>query len=197
MNKPTYKAVDIVILPPAEINDLAIASSESLVGAKYIKLNNRHQLPHISLLMGGLREDKIVSFWEKAARIISEYKGIELVINEIRIRAGYTGFHLDKGGALAELHRELYEELSNEMDFNVNLDSVAINDGEVLGKTLKWVNGFAKNSALERFDPHITIGDGKLEDTSHIELPMTFKAERFALAHLGNLCTVNNVLSEV
>jgi hypothetical protein len=65
---------------------------------------------------------------------------------------------------------------------------------EVAQTTLDWIENYAEKAAFGNFMPHITIGYGDAEEEM---LPITFRASRLALCHLGNHCTCRKVLAAV
>lgn len=150
------KAIDIVIIPPEPVMSEAIRVS-GLVAGKHIRLNKGTQLPHISLLMGGMSPDRESEVLERIQKISGMFKSIPLSINEIRIKSSYTGLHLVRSDELFELHRTLVSDVMPLLDYAVPLHAVADAD-QALPKTLEWIQGFPENSSNENFDPHITLG---------------------------------------
>ena len=56
---------------------------------------------------------------------------------------------------------------------------------------IEWVATFRQQSALQRFDPHITIGVGALNARV---APTSFVATQLAMCQLGRFCTCRRVL---
>jgi hypothetical protein len=56
-----------------------------------------------------------------------------------------------------------------------------------------WVEEYYENN-LNRFRPHITLGEGRLKQ---LKKPIYFNTNRLALCHLGSYCTCRDILAEV
>lgn len=186
------KAIDIAILPPKEISELCINLNQRLIGPRNIKLNQTNQLPHITLLFGGVEDDKLHKIWNKVEQITRDFKPIKLEIAKVRY-GGSTGLHLAKSESLVNLHTQLVNKISPLLSYNVTTKDFA-NPDTVFERSTTWVNNFLVNSARENYDPHITIGDGKLKEDDLSQLPIKFTADKITLCHLGNLCTCTETL---
>ena len=57
-----------------------------------------------------------------------------------------------------------------------------------------YIQNFIIDSSYDKFNPHITIGDGIIEKPNY--LPLKFKTSILGLYHLGNYCTCRKVLYE-
>lgn len=189
------KAIDIVILPSREVADASIKFSHLISDSTYTRLNKQNQLPHISLLMGGAEEDKITEIWSQTINILKDFQPFPIIINELRIMNTYSGLHIEKSEDLVRLHTNLVDRLVPQLNYNNDLSTLA-NPKNAQEKSLFWVNGYPENSAKENFNPHITLGDGKLNDLSQINLPIEFQATKIAICHLGNYCTCYEILEE-
>jgi hypothetical protein len=58
--------------------------------------------------------------------------------------------------------------------------------------TLLWIKNYPEKSSFKRFNPHITLGYGHIDNVSY---PREFTAPRLALCHLGNHCTCRKILA--
>ena len=59
-----------------------------------------------------------------------------------------------------------------------------------------WIRNYSKESSLDKFSPHITIGIGEVEsETRGLAYPIKFNTSKLALCHLGNYCTCRKVIS--
>ncbi|MBD3280472.1 hypothetical protein GF389_03025 [Candidatus Dojkabacteria bacterium] len=188
------KAIDITILPPDEIMDLSIEVSKKVVGPGRIQLNKRNQLPHITLLFGGVEEDDLSQVWEIVSDVCQSFGPLELEIPDIRY-ASSTGLHITRSDKLVSLHNKLVESVSPLMSYDVSVGNYKAPES-VLEISTSWVNNFLQNSSGENYDPHMTIGDGELQKEDYPNLPIKFIADRIALCHLGNLCTCAEILFE-
>src|SRR5690349_14099146 len=75
-------AIDVVILPPESVTDLAIAWNARLseVETQSIILDKTHTLPHISLLMGCIDEHGLKVARERLARLVENQPALPLHI---------------------------------------------------------------------------------------------------------------------
>jgi len=193
------KAIDIVILPDEKIINLAININHKLNNNKFIFLNKQNQIPHISLLMGGIESKKLQYLWDKIINITNHFNPFEITINELKTSLNYTGLHLHKNKQLLNLHTLLATKIMPLLSYDNALNTIA-NYTQVDPKTLFWLNGYATNSSYIKFNPHITIGDDNLDKSAieslNLTFPITFKANNIALCHLGNYCTCNTILNK-
>lgn len=189
------KAIDIAILLPDEITELAIKLNKNLVGPKNIQLNTKDQIPHITLLFGGADEQNLEEIHGKVLSITKQFPQLNLTISNIRY-GGSTGLHITKTEQLINLQTKLVEEISPILNYKTTPKMYA-GYPNIIEKTTGWVNNYPNISLGGNYDPHITIGDGKL-DLEHLpKLPIKFKADAIAICHLGNLCTCNKILYRI
>lgn len=187
------KAIDIVLIPPDAIQQKCIEYNQ-LIKPKHIQLNTTNQLPHISLLMGGANNDTLDQAQHKLATIVDTFNPLKLEIYDVHT-GGASVLSVRITDELYNLHKQIVEHISPLLQYDNELASV-YDHANALPKTLKWINNFMENSALEKFDPHITIGDAELT-RNNVELPLHFIVDRIAICHLGNLCTCREVLFEL
>ena len=162
-----------------------------------IVLNKINYLPHVSMAMGCLREDRLDEANKILQSIATQHQLPELHashINTVKTTSGNTivtlDFELSPG--LATLHesivnafKPLLTQDATEADLN---DSPPIN-----ASSLEWINNFIPSSCFHNFWPHITLGFGEPPDSFQ---PFTFRASRLAICHLGNHCTCRRILKE-
>ena len=192
-------AVNVVILPPESVMDFAIEINKTLCkkNPSNIVLNKVNYLPHISMAMGCLREDKLDEANKILESIATNHRLQELHashINTVKTTSGNTIATLDFeiSPELAALHesivsafKPLLTQDAKEEDLN---DLPPINPS-----SLEWINNFIPDACFNNFWPHITIGFG--EPPSDFR-PFTFRASRLAMCHLGNHCTCRSILKE-
>lgn len=190
-------AIDVVLLPDQSLTELAIEVSRrfSLNFPDGIALNAKNCLPHISLAMGVIEQNRLKEISEVLSKVAS-HRGINsLIIRSCRSVTISTGkivseLSLEKTKNLQDLHEAVMNGLQPFVSYIVSPHMVApphpIDDF-----TLSWIANFRKNSAFERFNPHITLGFGVV---GPIDLPSRFSASALALCHMGNWCTCRKVL---
>jgi len=191
-----YKGIDIVILPPENITNKSIEFNEKILDKQFINLNRENQIPHITLLMGGMKINDIDLIWERILKIVEKVKVLTLTINEIRVKSTYSGLHILRTPELDELHSSMVREIMPLLRYDNDLSCIA-EYPNVQEKTLTWLNGFSKSSILEKYNPHITLGDGRLNDLSEVKLPIAFNGVRIAICHLGDYCSCHWILREI
>tara|TARA_Y100000310_G_scaffold327252_1_gene393305 strand:+ start:208 stop:789 length:582 start_codon:yes stop_codon:yes gene_type:complete len=188
------QAVSIVLLPPIEIEGLAVMASQDIP-------NNPLALytfarPHISLYMGCLdaRNAGIVKLITH--QIATETPPLELSIEGFYTISNslFTGLKVRKTPELQTLHERIANEVSPYL-FHDNVKPEMFCYGSVEDKvTLDWVRDFPEKKCFENYNPHITVGKGK--NPSRISKAIPFTASNLTIAHLGNYCTVVKELEE-
>jgi len=189
-------AIDIALIPPKEIIDLSVEMSKSMQPNK-IELHPTRQIPHITLVMGGVLEDDLPKFQKIVDQVVMKFRPLDLQIMGINYTGASTEFSIQKSNQIKKLHQRLLQELDGFLKFNCELDSL-YDHKNTNEKTLFWINGFEKYRANDDYRPHITLGLGGLDESAaeKIKLPIKFKVEKIALCHLGNFCTCRKILFE-
>jgi 2'-5' RNA ligase len=191
-------AVDVVILPPELVMDSAIEQNRALRKsyATNIVLGKKNYLPHISIAMGCLSEDKLDEAHSVLQSIATTQSTMDLQIADIRTVPGknknIVTFDIGLSNDLATFHERVVESFrplltqdATEEDFS---DPAPIEKSSV-----NWVNHFIPQQCFDHFWPHITLGFGDPPGTFQ---PFSFKASCLAICHLGNHCTCKTVLRE-
>jgi len=189
--------IDVVLLLPEEIMDLAIEKNKEILKNDQDKiiLNKKSCLPHISLLMGVIDEEHLPAINEILEKIAEEFKPLELTITNINIFELPDGdkssdLKLDLTEEIEKLQKEIYDKLKDYIRYDANSQMFFNPDEMGLGDD-DWVNSFVNNQVGEKFTPHITTGIG---EPSPIEEKIKFTASKLALCHLGSYCTCRKVL---
>lgn len=189
-------AVDVVLLPPNEINNQAILINKSLNPKEgEVVFENGDMLPHISLLMGVLdasrqkdAETLIKNVSKKFTALPLEISGIDVVTLNNEQRA--SGFRIQATPVLKKLHQHLLLEseafLGNDAEAEMFLGK-PIREGSI-----EYTRNFRKKSSFENFHPHLTLGIG--EAKTSMRFPVCFIADTIALCHLGNYNTCRKIL---
>jgi len=192
-------AVDIVLLPPPEIADMAVEANRRLADpAGGIALNSTDCLPHISLAMGCIETGRIDQVREVLRSIAAETGELKLAIIGVAMVTGASGIVISslivgKTKQLQILHERVMERLENHLDSAASAEMFA-GPRPIAQSSVEWVGTFREKSAFENFVPHITIGLGR---TRPLDAPVEFIPPALALCRLGNHCTCRKVLAEV
>ena len=194
----TSVALDIVILPPAEIMDHAISINQEhlLKSQRKISLNRDNCFPHISLSMGCAAERDVPKIQAAIDETVKNFKTMKLEIvktyshplmnNEI-----ISGFEIKKTEAIQALHEALVHKMKAFFKKRAYPD-MFYQPPAIDEITVQLANRFLQQQALENYNPHLTLGLGiapQLDQSYH------FTASSITLCRLGNYCTCRKVLS--
>lgn len=188
--KEQLKAVDIVVVPPDNIQDVAIDLSKKVIGSTFV-LGRTEYVPHISLCMGYTNDVERIG--EQVAESLKGELPFDLVVEGIKTGASPI-MDIRKSQDLRRLH---YKLLSTVRLVNARRDPEAYVDGVARDETLNYMSSFRQKHARLSFLPHITLGDGVLPiETATLEFPIKFTAKTVALFHLGNYNTCRELLKK-
>ena len=190
-------AVDIVILPPEPVMDLAIKWNNqlSIAHKQSIVLNKKDKFPHISLLMGCMSVPSL----EKTVAILKEVTRsrapMSLYISGLQFAGDshpVAALDIALSEELADFQRVLIDALRPHITQDAN-EGDLFDPPPISASDLAWINRFIPEQCYERFWPHITLGHGRSFEKQD---PLTFRAIRIAVCHLGNHCTCREILTE-
>ena len=181
-------AVDFVLLPSdQEIQDIIQLNSGLFQPAdRQIVLSKAGNLPHLSLLMGGLSVKRIELAKKKLRALATSLGSFYLKIDKTVNRNDCVSLNVEKKQGLQRLHETLMDEFDDMMETQVTGDM--FNYGTVISdSSIKYVNSYWQQSIGKCYWPHITLGYGKLVDGTRIPKLICF--DKIGLYHLGNHCT--------
>ncbi len=180
-------AIDIILLPPENIMDAAIDLNDKLLSNQKTPLDKKEFLPHISLLMGAIEQSRLDELTTLLQQIAEGTLPLELSAHfENR---EFSMFMIEPSSALQALHETILKQTKNLVDNDINEDNLF--DHNVDKRWIDYMSDFRTNSSQEHFDPHITIGRGRLEG---FHKSITFETVKIAVGRLGDRCTVRKVL---
>ncbi len=194
-------AVDIVLIPSADLFDQILAINAELVREYQsdIVLHATRCLPHISLAMGGIDEVDVVHIKPLLQTIRKDYPlDGPLYTRGLVYRTNLRGetvssIELVKDQRLQQCHEKVMETIGPYFKVEVTGD-MFVGNGPIAASSLTWVNTFKEKSAGEHFWPHITLGYGKAKAAKIKDI---FYADSLKLCQLGNHCTCQKVLVSV
>ena len=198
---PDTVALDVVILPPEPITELAISANRILLAGNpdgAIRLGKEDCLPHISVAIFPARRDDIPGITAEIDRISRSCSPMTLVIDAIakrRARAGeiVSSFHIPRPEVLQLFHKTVMRSMK---PYTVPPTGPGMFVGDVSAPSIDCLYRFPKTSTYERYSPHITLGSGDLPELiPGIDLPVRFEAKEAAICHLGGHCTCRRVLA--
>ncbi|MBN2188461.1 MAG: 2'-5' RNA ligase family protein [Chitinispirillaceae bacterium] len=191
-------AVDVVLLPPPRMTELAIAVNRGLARryGKEIVFNRKNCLPHLSLCMGVLDEKKIPAVADILERIGKGSPPLRLTVTGLPAHTDSEGlsvshFEIRKTASLQRLHETVMNKTAPFLTRKTTSAMLAPPPPYSRG-TFAWIKNYPEESAYGNFRPHITVGFGEAEIRG---LPFRFTASRLALCHLGNHCTCRKMLA--
>ncbi|KAF5087106.1 hypothetical protein DSECCO2_50290 [anaerobic digester metagenome] len=198
---PETIAVDVVLLPPGPIMDMAISANRTLLAGNPdggIRLDREGCLPHISAAMFPARREDLPEIAAKVERITQHCSPMALTIDAVakhRKNAGKTvsTFHILRGEILQLFHKTVMNKMT---PYQAPSTGPSLFSGEASAPSVECLMRFPKTSAYERYSPHITLGFGDLpEIIPGIDFPIRFEVTKAALCHLGSHCTCRRVLA--
>lgn len=186
------KAVDVVIVPPREVTEKAVDLSAKLHGSSFV-LSKDDRVPHITLMMG--YADDVSKTAVQVESIIKNGAPINVCATGIKTSKGATSVTIEKSQVLNMLHYRLMD--------GVNLrNSLMLPNAYFAGdlgigdSTLDWLSSFVHAHARRNFEPHLTLGDGRLDERDvDLEFPVNFLASNISMFHLGDHNTCRKLLA--
>jgi hypothetical protein len=192
-------AINVVILPPDPIMDLALKWNGELGKREKenITLGKFRYLPHVSMVMGCIEEDILPNAKAALQSIAGRHRAPQLHVPHIRT------VNTDSGKKIITLDISPNPDLLSLHETIVNVfqplvtpdaDEASINDlPPISADAIDWINHYIPYHCFDNFWPHITLGFGDID----FELqPFSFEGSRLAICHLGNYCTCSTILVE-
>jgi hypothetical protein len=192
-------AIDVVILPPDHVMDLALELNRELCRSRpdNIVLNKANYLPHITMAMGCLSESRLERANEILQSLANQHHTLELHIAHVKTidtASGNTIITLDieENTGLTRLHESIVSAFQPLLTQDVTADNM-YDPSPIEPSSIDWINRFIPHYCFQNFWPHITLGFGA--PPSNFQ-PFSFQASRLAICHLGNHCTCRSTLAE-
>ncbi len=191
------RAVDVVLLPDEEIMikliELINYSADSV-----IELDTHSYLPHISLAMGVMEDERLEDAANLLKRLSQRYKAISLTVSQVNSPTVANGKKIseaivDANEQLTQLHLDIMEQFRPILTHDNVTTSMFVQEPMVDEISTTWVQHYYDKRQPTDFHPHVTLGQGAVKEP---ETPIQFSAYRLALCHLGSYCTCRKILSE-
>jgi len=199
---PDTVAVDVVLLPPGPIMDLAIGANRTLLAGNPgggIRLDNEGCLPHISVAMFPAKREDLPAITANVDRVARRCSPMALTMDAVakhRVNTGETVsvFHILRPEIIQLFHKTIMNAVKPYQAPPAGPEMFA---GEASAASVDCLLRFPKTSAYERYSPHITLGFGDLPELiPGIDFPIRFEATKAAVCRLGNHCTCRRILAE-
>lgn len=185
-------ALDVAVLPPADVTAKAVALSAALpaVESPPLRLDADH-VPHVTLMQLFARINELDVVLSKVDETVRGVPPLLLSITGGAHGANSVSMAIEKTPPLAQLHEQLMEALRGVERPDGGTGAFFGDDARL--RDVLWVAGYRLKSSFHHFEPHITLGQGS--EPPVIE-PFTFEAGTVAVCHLGRYCTCRRVLRE-
>lgn len=190
-------AIGVVILPPKAVMEV-VARLIDYAPNSVTKLNTNNCLPHISLAMGVLSEDKLGDVISALKDLSYATKQFEVAIDKTQTQAISNGKIISEAVPapnldLVNLHLQVMNTVKTFLTHDHVITSMFIAPPKVDEISTIWVKHYYDKQSPDDFQPHITLGEGSIKQPSQ---PISFIADTIALCHLGNYCTCRKVFAE-
>lgn len=182
-------ALDVALLPPPRVNQLAIDLSAALPRDQShgLRLDATH-LPHITLTQFFLREDELEVACDKIDETLRGVRPLHLTITGGAKSSTSVSLAIENTPELQQLHERLMEALRGIERPGGSPHAFAGRNARV-GDVL-WVSSYRLKSSFGKFWPHITLGHA--EHAPEVA-PLSFQASQIAACHLGRFCSCHVV----
>ena len=185
-------AIDVAILPPADVSARAAALSAALPAGESQGLRlGGDCLPHITLTQQFVRAGDLDSVLERVGSILAGMEPMRLTVTGGGRGQSAVWMAIELTPPLSELHRKLMNVLS---PFErTDGTAAAFFNGGGRSTDVEWVARFRQTSSHTDFLPHITLGHSVTPPPVE---PLRFTATTIAACHLGTFCTCRRVLRQ-
>ena len=186
----TLLALDVAILPPADVSRRAIELSVALPASESLGLRlGDEMLPHITLTQQFIEVADLAVALDRIASVLADATPLHLTVTGAGRGQSAVWMAIERTPPLFELHRTLMDVLG---PFERQDGTAAAFVGaDARAGDLVWVADFRRASSYASFRPHITLGHSETQPTVE---PLSFVATTIAACHLGRFCTCRRVL---
>lgn len=184
-------AVDIALLLPEPIARHCRALNARLTPPPDGFRFDATHLPHVTLVQLFVRPDHLANLTTTVDRVLTGHHAIPLRTTTLAHGATATTLGLGPQPRLEAVHRALADAVHPLTSPAEPGGFVADDDGP-READVAWVATFRERSSYARFDPHVTLGIGRLDASPPTR---SFVADRVALCQLGRYCTCQRVLA--
>jgi 2'-5' RNA ligase len=183
-------AIDVAVLPPADVTQRAIALSATLPESESrgLRLDAGH-LPHITLAQLFVRASEIEVALERIDAVVGRQPPMRLHVSG----AGHSGqtvwLTIAPAPPLVDVHQRLMHELRGVE--RPGGTAAAFADGDARTGDVLWVASYRLKASFGSFTPHITLGHAtRLPSVDAFD----FDATTIAACHLGRFCSCRRIL---
>ncbi|MFW5703086.1 MAG: 2'-5' RNA ligase family protein, partial [Candidatus Dojkabacteria bacterium] len=119
-----FRAYDIALIPPKEVVEKCYEINEGIASRKNIDFRKHGQLPHITLLMGGVRESDIGSVKEELSAIVASLDPIEITLAGIHEGKFASGIGIAPNEQLNDLYSKIIDQFAGRSKNKVSVADV-------------------------------------------------------------------------
>jgi 2'-5' RNA ligase len=190
----TSLAVDIVLLPPERIMDLAIEFNKELLrkNPPIISLNKKECLPHITLRQMVMDERLLSQAAHALQKLAKTHPPLQLMATRVETHLfnnePLSSFTIAPNEELQKLH----EDAMRAFEMFISPGEATFFDRQVSTVLREWVKRYPEH-AFNRYRPHITLGVGEAKP---LGAPHPFTTAKIAICHLGDYGTCRRILAE-
>ncbi|MBI4021918.1 MAG: 2'-5' RNA ligase family protein [Candidatus Andersenbacteria bacterium] len=191
-------AVDIVLLLPPRITNLALQINRSLetTDKPIIKLGRLTCVPHITLVMGCIPATALPSLKRSLRTLARRQSSLPLTITALASQPSKPGnkiytLNIAKNDDLQMFHEQVVALIQPYTTLRATVTSLHPN-APPDPVAAKWVNNYIKTGSLANYWPHITVGMGRIK--TKLPSPVSFTAARLGLCHIGHVGTCYRLL---
>ena len=197
----TVTAIDIAILPPADVSARAVARSAALPsGESQGLLLGGDRLPHITLAQQFVPSESLLALLAQIDRAADSYPRLRLRVAGGGNSSNSVWMSVERTPELVRLHEQLMDiaepfETANG-DASAFVEDAGLADAppaqrRARDRDVRWVREFRRASSFDAYTPHITLGHAS--EPPFIE-PFDFVATTIAVCHLGRFCTCRRII---
>jgi 2'-5' RNA ligase len=182
-------AIDIVLLPSDEMMDHVIRANRDLIdnhGDTGIVLIKKHCVPHISLCMGVIEEDKLNEVNEIIQKLAESYSPFSFNANTLTNsedpeKDNYLSLNFEYSHRFRDFQQEVMKLLREMVNYEDATAEMLVDPPH--DKILSLKDYGEKDGHPNLYNPHITVGFGK---TDVLDLPIRFSSSKLAIFQLGD-----------
>ena len=184
-------ALDVVLLlPSAAATAVARLNAQLEPPPAGFVFDDTH-LPHVTLVQQFVREADLAMALGVLVPTALETPAIPLRGTGLRRGRTTTSLGVDGGAALRLLHERLLARLGPHAAAPGDASAFVAGGEPARDGDVEWVTQFRAQATGARFEPHVTLGVGALDDAA---TRIAFTATELAACHLGRFCTCRRVL---
>ena len=183
-------ALDVALLPPPPVREMAVHLSEALprAASKGLVLDAEH-LPHVTLTQHFIDVNDTSRVLVAIDDVLADTGSLRLHVPGAGKARHTVWITIERSPVLLALHERLMNAL--EPFERQGGGPSAFYGGDARPGDVQWVANYRNASALAAFTPHITLGHANAPP--RIE-PFDFEANVVAACHLGRFCTCRQAL---